>query len=212
MGKLPVYILIDSTEVMLGDSQKASQLQRTINDVFAQWWKDPMALEMLLISVCTIDVEYRTISPLTELAEYRLPPIQNSHSKCMRLGMAFRKIAENIRNDCNPSSDCPPLVISFIATESSDRWQDDALDLLNVIKGNNYFICPFKTLYLFTTESLREDYANVITNTYLLNEARDRIQGAYRGYIVDPPERKRWLPIPDSLVDPPPPPPGVQII
>ena len=125
--------------------------------------------------------------------------------------MAFRMIAENIRNDCNPASDYPPLVISFIATESSDRWQDDALDLLNVIKGNDFFICPFNALYLFTTESLLEDYAGVIANTYLLNEARDRIQCAYRGYIVDPPGRKRWLSVPDPLVDPPPPPPDVQI-
>jgi uncharacterized protein YegL len=208
MAKLPIYVLIDSTEVMLGDPQRASQLQRIINDTFAQWWKDPNAYEMLWISVCTVDAEFHIVSPLTQFGEFRPPPIRNSHSRCMRLGRAFHEISENIRNDCDLSSDWPPLVISLIAATPSERWQDDAVDLLNVIKSNDFFVCSFRTLYLFTTESLRQDFATVIPNTCLLDEASETIRGAYRGYFVDPPERKRRPSLPDAPVDLPPLPPG----
>lgn len=71
MRKFPIYLLIDVSESMAGDA--LTQLENGMRQIAADLMQDPHALETAYLSVIAFAGRARTLTPLTELADF-VPP------------------------------------------------------------------------------------------------------------------------------------------
>ena len=72
MRKFPIFLLIDVSESMAGNS--LTQLEAGIRQIASELMKDPHALETAYLSVIAFAGRARTLTPLTELVDFIPPP------------------------------------------------------------------------------------------------------------------------------------------
>jgi uncharacterized protein YegL len=190
MLRLPVYLLVDSSDEMLGDANRRGIIKDLLDNIIADWKMDPQALELIWLALFSIDESLHQLSPLVEILHFSPSAIKNSRSKPMNFGLACRELADAIRRDSLPK-DRPPIVIALMAAVPSDKWEDDAQTLLELIKSNDYYVCSFITFLLFTTSSGNLTlYKSVIPLTNLLSDAKPVINAAWNSHWISAPERK----------------------
>ncbi|MBF0108939.1 MAG: VWA domain-containing protein [Magnetococcales bacterium] len=73
MRRLPIFLLLDVSESMLGDG--LHQLEKGVSDIVATLRRDPHALETVFLSVIVFAGRARTLVPLTELAAFYPPTL-----------------------------------------------------------------------------------------------------------------------------------------
>jgi uncharacterized protein YegL len=132
MRRLPVYLLLDCSESLIGDGIR--QIERGVNTLLATLRSDPHALETVWLSCITFDAVARVDFGLTEIAEVQPPKLMVRPGTS--LGAALNLCADRILLEVRrTSSDCKgdyrPLIIVITDGQATDDC-DAALNRLGV--------------------------------------------------------------------------------
>lgn len=141
MRRLPVYLLLDVSGSMSGESIEA--VKTGVQNLVSTLRQDPYALETAFLSVITFDSIAKQVAPLTELASFQTPSI--SASGTTALGEALGLLADRIeaeveKTTANIKGDWKPLI--FIMTDGvpTDDWRR-GLDKLKKVRTGIIVAC-----------------------------------------------------------------------
>ncbi|MDR2117588.1 MAG: VWA domain-containing protein [Planctomycetaceae bacterium] len=124
MRRLPVYILIDVSESMVGEPIEA--VETGLAEMFRTLRKDPYALEMAYLSIITFGTTAKQIVPLTELSQFQMPKLCLGSGTALGAGLELlekRIAAEVQKTTADLKGDYKPLAFLFTDGEPTDHWQ-----------------------------------------------------------------------------------------
>lgn len=127
MRRLPIYILIDCSESMVGEPIQA--LETGLAEMLRILRKDPYALEMAYISIISFAATAKQHVPLTELSQFRLPQLVLGSGTALggALTLLEQRInSEVVKTTAEKKGDYKPLVFIFTDGEPTDSWQSQA--------------------------------------------------------------------------------------
>ena len=124
MRRLPVFLLIDTSESMVGDTIEA--LYTGMGQLLGALRKDPQTLEIGALSVLTFGATADVALPLTSVQEAMLPRLELSSGTS--LGAAFDLLADEIRSNVVKSTperrgDYRPIVFLITDGQPTDAWR-----------------------------------------------------------------------------------------
>lgn len=131
MRKFPIFLVIDVSESMAGDA--LTQLENGMRQITSDLMQDPYALETAWLSVIAFAGRARTLTPLTELAEFVPPHLPVGGGTA--LGGALIHLMDEIDRNVTPGTaerkgDWKPLVFLMtdgVPTDNAEpalqRWQ-----------------------------------------------------------------------------------------
>lgn len=176
MRRLPIYIVVDVSESMVGNNHE--YLQEGLNTLIRTLRTDPYALETVHISLIAFAGKVETLVPLTELFSFY--PTKLPMGAGTRIGEAINHLIDEIQqnvqsNTTSKKGDYKPIVYFMTDGTSTDdttkgiaRWQKE---IGNSAKFIGIGIGRFANLSLFqelTNEVLRvndtkeKDFKNFI--------------------------------------------------
>lgn len=122
--RLPVYLLIDCSESMIGGGIEA--VLAGITAMLAKLRTDPHALDTVHLSVITFDAEARVVVPMTPLLDFQEPALTIRPGTS--LGAALKLLADRIQSEVRKTShdtkgDYRPLVLLLTDGQPSDDWK-----------------------------------------------------------------------------------------
>lgn len=131
MRRLPVYVLLDCSESMIGPGLEGIRL--AVDLMLKELRRNPHALETVWLSFITFDGEARQVLPLTALDEVQPPSLKVRPGTA--LGAALRLTTEAIcrevrRTTADTKGDYRPLIFLITDGQPTDDWQS-ALALLD---------------------------------------------------------------------------------
>ena len=124
MRRLPVYLLLDCSESMIGDS--LAGVQAGVEMMLRALRSDPHALETVWLSCITFDREAKLAFPLSELSDVQAPHLVAKPGTA--LGAALNLCADRIEKEVkkttpNQKGDWRPLVILLTDGQPTDSWR-----------------------------------------------------------------------------------------
>ena len=124
MRRLPVYLLLDCSESLIGDGIR--QIERGVNTLLSTLRSDPHALETVWLSCITFDGTARIAFPLTEIADVQPPKLTVRPGTA--LGAALNLCADCIQRDVRKTThdtkgDYRPLIILITDGQATDDCQ-----------------------------------------------------------------------------------------
>lgn len=124
MRRLPVYLLLDCSESMIGES--LAGVQAGAEMLMKSLRSDPHALETVWLSCITFDSEARLVFPLSELSDVQLPKLEARPGTA--LGAALNLCADRIqtevrRTTAEQKGDWRPLIILLTDGQPTDSWK-----------------------------------------------------------------------------------------
>jgi uncharacterized protein YegL len=139
--RLPVYLLLDSSESMAGPAIEA--VGQGVNTLVNEIRTNPLALETAYLSVITFSREAQQIVPLTELLRFQAPALRIRPGTAM--GAALRLLIECLKRDVHKSTegvkgDYKPLVFLMTDGQPTDDWESAADTLKRERRANIYAI------------------------------------------------------------------------
>lgn len=133
MRRLPIFLVVDVSESMAGNSHR--QMQESINRLVQRLRCDPYALESVHLSVIAFAGAAGVIAPLTELMSFYAPrlPMGSGTSLGAALNLTMDEIQRNVvRSSGDQKGDFKPLVYILsdgVATDDTAsaiwRWQNE---------------------------------------------------------------------------------------
>jgi uncharacterized protein YegL len=124
MRRLPIYLLIDASESMVGEPIQA--VESGLAAMLGALRKDPYALETAYLSVVTFGTKAKQLVPLTELSQFQTPKLVLGSGTSLGAGLELlekRIAAEVQKTTANDKGDYKPLVFLFTDGEPTDKWQ-----------------------------------------------------------------------------------------
>lgn len=123
MRRLPIYILIQTSDAMRGEPMDSAVVG--LESLIAFLRQDPFALESVHLSVITFNRTAEQILPLTELDVLQIPTIPQSQATGACLGEALRFICEKVdsevlRDTPERKGDWKPLLFVICDGQVSD--------------------------------------------------------------------------------------------
>lgn len=138
MRRLPIYVLIDVSGSMAGEPIQAVQVG--LEAMLASLKSDPYALDSVWLSVISFGAEAKVLVPLTEIANFTLPPIAVPRTAPTNLGEGLELLCER----------CDAEVVKTSATAKGD-WRP-----ILIVLADGY---PTDSLlFRQTTERIRQNY------------------------------------------------------
>ncbi|WP_224652329.1 vWA domain-containing protein [Pectobacterium versatile] len=128
MRRLPVYLLIDTSGSMRGESIHAVNVG--IQAMLSALRQDPYALESVYISIITYDNEAREFIPLTPLEDFQFTDIVVPSAGGTFTGAALECLIQSVdrdikRSDGDQKGDWRPLVFLMTDGSPSDAYAYD---------------------------------------------------------------------------------------
>ena len=141
MRKLPIYILIDSSESMIGEAIDA--VQKDVELMISTLRRDPYALEVAAISIISFNGKATVLTPLTELDQFKTPHIRLGADAGTSLGAAFDLLSARIRLEVVKTtetrrSDYRPIVFLLTSSFTIDDW-NNARDYASKAKFRDFY-------------------------------------------------------------------------
>jgi len=124
MRRLPVYLLLDCSESMVGES--LAGVQAGVEMMIRSLRSDPHALETVWLSCITFDSEARLLFPLSELSDVQVPCLAPKPGTA--LGAALNLCADRIevevrKTTSDQKGDWRPLIILLTDGQPTDSWK-----------------------------------------------------------------------------------------
>lgn len=122
--RLPVYLLIDCSESMIGQGIEA--VRSGLHTMIGALRRDPHALESVFLSVITYDADARVECPLTPLIDFQEPRLTLRPGTSMggALFLLAAQIQNEVRNTTHETKgDYRPLVLLLTDGQPSDDWR-----------------------------------------------------------------------------------------
>ncbi len=137
MRRMPVYLLLDCSTSMEGESVEA--VKQGVKYLLSELRGDPDAIERVWISVITFDSSARQVVPLTELEQFKEPPLTANGSTA--LGDALRLLLKSVDQEVRKTTptqkgDYRPLVFLMTDGEPTDSWESAADEVKRRRFGN----------------------------------------------------------------------------
>lgn len=128
--RLPIYLLLDCSESMAGDAIR--DLQNGVSAMIAHLQGDPQAIETAYLSVITFATEAHQAVPLTEVLNFRMPPLTVRTGSA--LGAALKLLVNCMRREVRKTTstqkgDYKPLVILLTDGQPTDDYEDIAEEI-----------------------------------------------------------------------------------
>ena len=130
MRRLPVYVLLDCSESMIGPG--IAGVRKSVDAMLKELRRNPHALETVYISFITFSTKAKQLMPLTPLEDIQPPslPLASGTALGDALSLAAKSIKSEVRKgSVDVKGDFRPIV--FIVTDgvATDKWQSGAADL-----------------------------------------------------------------------------------
>lgn len=135
---LPIYIVIDCSESMVGEPQQA--VVKGVNSLCADLKSDPSALESVRISIIVFSGIAKQIVPLTELERFSLPMLPIGPGTC--LGSAFDLLLQCIQREVRKTTsiskgDYKPMVFLMTDGSPTDDWRPSVAHFYQTMGGTD---------------------------------------------------------------------------
>ena len=124
MRRLPVYIVVDTSESMFGEP--IDQINRSLDLMLASLHRNPYALETAWLSLITFDSIARALVPLTDISEFKIPELKARPGTA--LGTALELLRVQIAKEVEPATetekgDWRPIVFLLTDGQPTDSWR-----------------------------------------------------------------------------------------
>ena len=124
MRRLPVYLLLDCSESMIGDGIES--VTKGVATLLQELRKSPEALDAAHISVITFDGQARQLAPLSDLMDFKAPQLVVRPGTA--LGAGLRLLSESINREVQTTTatrkgDFRPLVFILTDGQPTDDWR-----------------------------------------------------------------------------------------
>jgi uncharacterized protein YegL len=140
--KLPIYLLVDCSESMIGEGIEA--ISHGMQYLIQELKSDPYTIEKVWLSVITFSNTAAQLVPLTEILHFQTP--QFRIHPATNLGAALTLLLQCIQSETRPHTpekkgDLPPLVFILTDGEPTDIWERAAYNLkLSMARNLNNLI------------------------------------------------------------------------
>jgi len=175
--RLPVYLLIDTSESMAGPAFDA--VRQGIDNLLSQLRGDPMAIETVWISVITFGRKARVATPLTDIAQFTRPQLVLGSGTALGAGLDLlekQMKAEITPHTADHKGDWKPIVFLLTDGDPTDRWEAAADRFRNEISGKKANIIAVACGDDVNNENLRRITASVLN-------LRDGSEASFREFF-----------------------------
>lgn len=130
MRRLPVYVLLDCSESMIGPG--ITGVRKSVEAMLKELRRNPHALETVYMSFITFSTKAKQLIPLTPLEDVQPPslPLASGTALGDALALAAKSIKSEVRKgSVDVKGDFRPIVFIITDGVATDKWQSGANDL-----------------------------------------------------------------------------------